>query len=267
MEMSSNIDYKTVVIAIVFSVILSTGITMTVPQVQDAIRGPQGEQGIQGIQGKTGSPGISEVTQAELDELVLIINELESDRDEIYDYIWARIIGGETSSLWDILGGLQEDPGGMAVAADPIRIAGVDPWDTLTTLSSDIYYLRDEFENLRDHIRDDLIPRIEDLETDMPDMTPIMTSIYDSGWFGINAGTSKYLTTLPNQNVFVYMIGRTSGNTAHQEYYGGDSQLLGTVQLNKGAYWMINSDKQLRVYRELNDNYYKYIRVVVWQLP
>jgi len=55
--MSSNIDYKTIVIALVFSVILSTGIVMTVPQVQDALRGPQGEQGLQGIQGERGPIG------------------------------------------------------------------------------------------------------------------------------------------------------------------------------------------------------------------
>jgi len=65
MVMSSNIDYKTAVIAIVFSVILSIGIIMTVPQVQDALRGsqgelgPQGEQGIQGISGEQGIQGES----------------------------------------------------------------------------------------------------------------------------------------------------------------------------------------------------------------
>jgi len=55
--MSSNIDYKTIIISIVFSVILSTGTIMTVPQVQDALRGPQGEQGPQGVQGPQGPPG------------------------------------------------------------------------------------------------------------------------------------------------------------------------------------------------------------------
>jgi hypothetical protein len=56
-EMLSNIDYKTIVISIVFSVILSTGTIMTVPQVQDALRGPQGEQGPQGVQGSQGPMG------------------------------------------------------------------------------------------------------------------------------------------------------------------------------------------------------------------
>ena len=64
--MSSTIDYKTVVIAIFISVVLSTGIIMAVPQVQDALRGPQGEQGppgeigpqgVQGPQGDTGEVG------------------------------------------------------------------------------------------------------------------------------------------------------------------------------------------------------------------
>ena len=58
MEMSSNIDYKTVVITIVLSVILSTGIVMTVPQVQDALRGPQGDHGLQGAQGIQGIQGL-----------------------------------------------------------------------------------------------------------------------------------------------------------------------------------------------------------------
>lgn len=56
--MSSNIDYKTVVIAVVFSVILFTATIMTVPQVQDALRGPQGMAGIQGPQGDQGLQGI-----------------------------------------------------------------------------------------------------------------------------------------------------------------------------------------------------------------
>ena len=64
--MSSNIDYKTVVIAVLLSVVLSTGIILAVPQVQDAIRGSQGElgpqgevgpQGVQGSQGDTGEVG------------------------------------------------------------------------------------------------------------------------------------------------------------------------------------------------------------------
>ncbi len=64
--MSFNVDYKTVVIATFLSVILSTGIIMTVPQVQDALRGPQGEpgpkgepglQGVQGLQGLKGDTG------------------------------------------------------------------------------------------------------------------------------------------------------------------------------------------------------------------
>jgi len=58
MGMSSNIDFKTVLIAIVFSVILSIGIIMTVPQVQDVLRGPQGEPGPQGEQGIQGVQGI-----------------------------------------------------------------------------------------------------------------------------------------------------------------------------------------------------------------
>lgn len=55
--MSSSIDYKTVAISIVFSVILSTATIMTVPQVQNALRGPQGEQGPQGVQGPQGPKG------------------------------------------------------------------------------------------------------------------------------------------------------------------------------------------------------------------
>jgi len=59
--MSSNSG--TIVIAILCSVILTTGIIMTVPQVQNTLRGPQGEpgiqgeQGIQGVKGDTGDKG------------------------------------------------------------------------------------------------------------------------------------------------------------------------------------------------------------------
>ncbi len=56
--MSSNIDYKTVVIAILCSIILSTAIVMTVPQVQEAMIGDTGEEGPQGEQGEQGEQGI-----------------------------------------------------------------------------------------------------------------------------------------------------------------------------------------------------------------
>jgi hypothetical protein len=55
--MSSDIDYETVVIAVFFSVILSTGIILIVPPVRDALRGPQGEPGPQGVQGVKGDTG------------------------------------------------------------------------------------------------------------------------------------------------------------------------------------------------------------------
>ena len=98
---------KIVAIAIIISVVTSMAATysmiMYVPQIQDALRGPQGEmgpqgiqgeQGIQGIQGEVGPqgeqgecgprgytgpqgpPGVSEVTQAELDEVALRIDGL-----------------------------------------------------------------------------------------------------------------------------------------------------------------------------------------------
>jgi len=55
------VEKKTVAIAVVLSVILSTalsyGIIMIVPQVQDALRGSQGEPGIQGLQGPKGDAG------------------------------------------------------------------------------------------------------------------------------------------------------------------------------------------------------------------
>ena len=55
--MPSNIDWKTIIIAIIFSVIIFTVITMTVPQVQDALRGLQGEVGPQGEPGPQGDTG------------------------------------------------------------------------------------------------------------------------------------------------------------------------------------------------------------------
>ena len=55
------VDKKTVAIAVVLSVILSTaisyGVIMTVPQVQDVLSGPQGELGSQGVQGLQGPQG------------------------------------------------------------------------------------------------------------------------------------------------------------------------------------------------------------------
>ncbi len=111
---SSAQSKATIAIAIGFSVTLSTVTIMYVPQVQEAILGPQGEpgpQGEQGIQGETGSPGISEVTQAELDELAIRINELRNiifDMDDnlddnlrIIDYMGAELHDLKTFSTPD----------------------------------------------------------------------------------------------------------------------------------------------------------------------
>ena len=59
--MSSNVSYTTIVIAVVLSVALSTATIMTVPQVQDALRGPQGEPGQQGEVGAPGAQGLQGV--------------------------------------------------------------------------------------------------------------------------------------------------------------------------------------------------------------
>ena len=63
--MSSN--SLNVVIAVLLSVVLSVGVIMYVPQVQEVLIGPQGEQGISGesitgLQGRQGVQGIQGVT-------------------------------------------------------------------------------------------------------------------------------------------------------------------------------------------------------------
>ena len=54
--MADNPDWRTIIIAIILSIIVSTGI-MNVPQLQDALRGPKGEPGPPGPPG----PGLGEL--------------------------------------------------------------------------------------------------------------------------------------------------------------------------------------------------------------
>ena len=56
--MSSDIDYRTILISIILSILLFYAIILTVPQVQGALRGPPGDVGPQGEQGREGTQGI-----------------------------------------------------------------------------------------------------------------------------------------------------------------------------------------------------------------
>lgn len=217
--MADNPDWRTIIIAILLSVIVSTGI-MNVPQVQDALCGPKGDTGPQGIQGIQGEPG--EVTQAELDELAIRIDELEStiaDMDAELDDHLSKI-----ENLWRAL---NEESG-------------------------------NRFEN-----DESMLQVISDLKTfTNPD--------FDSGWITLPRGTSKFICTLDDTNVFVYMIGRTDSGKIHQHYYGGDYyNPAGEVDwLSKGAYWYIDGNDKLSIFRWYNDedNAYDEVRVLVWHL-
>ena len=133
-----------IVVAVIISVALSSAVTYTmimyVPQIQETLRGPQGPQGEQGIQGEKGDlglqgpqglqglvgpqgpigpPGVSEVTQAEFDELTLRIDEvvayslLKAEMGVAPEYI----IDGITDNIFDELGiGFAKSILGSAIA-------------------------------------------------------------------------------------------------------------------------------------------------------
>lgn len=289
---------------------------MTVPQVQDALRGTPGELGLQGeqgipgesitgprglrgptgdvgpegprgVQGIQGEPG--EGTQAELDELAIRIDELgnmiaeieeggigilqltsnivtleetivslESDIDQIYDYIRDRIIGYDPLDLYS---SLQVTPGEfMHVDPGTIGIVGVDPWDTLIALSSDVNDLRTHVYDLRSDL-DNVIDNLADMKT-------LSNPDFDTGWVTITPGDFKvfYFDTsviYDINNAFVYMEGKySSGITIHQDFYGGyvdDSNYY-------GANWALY-ENALRIDRLPKDDVWTKIRVRIWQLP
>lgn len=100
--MSSNIDYKTVAIAIFFSVILSTGIIMTVPQVQDALRGPQGESGPQGEQGPQGVPGVPYWSDNEVENVTA---------NHVNNGVTANVSNGGSDSIFSASDYFPTEPG------------------------------------------------------------------------------------------------------------------------------------------------------------
>ena len=80
--MDEKYGLKTIAIAIVLSVILSTTISymmLNLPQIQDALRGPRGEPGLQGVQGLQGSIGLPGLG---LGELIYDSGWIAIDQDE-----------------------------------------------------------------------------------------------------------------------------------------------------------------------------------------
>ena len=87
--------------------------------------------------------------------------------------------------------------------------------------------------------------------------------IHDSGWITMDGNNSLEICILDDPNVFVYMIGKYPSVKAHQLFYGleinGDRE--------SGAFWWIDKDNQLFVYRGSDSIHYVQVRVLVWQLP
>lgn len=284
--MSSNSFNTVLVIAI--SVILSTGIVMYVPQVQDAIRDPQvetglqGEQGIPGpqglrgptgytgdvgsegptgsagpigltgeqgdigpqgldgslgIQGETGPigpAGISEVTQAELDELYIRIDELGNMIAEL------EAVGVDEEAIW------------TAIYSNNNTIESLE--STMADMDAELDYNLSEIDE-----------RINALEL-------YSTLIYDSGWKTVEQGKSLYLCQLDHTHVIVYMIGQfhtgsswgeviSHYNYGGNQYYRSDSEFI-----ERGATWFITPTKQLWVSRRRDDTSYEKFRVYVFEI-
>jgi hypothetical protein len=92
---------------------------------------------------------------------------------------------------------------------------------------------------------------------------------YDSGWLSFPPLTYKTIThNLGTREIIVYMFGRFggSGNT-HQRSYGGDSWDAFT---SYGAFWESMDENSIWVYnaaRGTPDDFWKYVRVLIWGIP
>ena len=121
--MSSNIDYKTVVIAVLISVVLTAGIAYWKPSNigPQGVQGPQGiqgEQGLQGIQGEQGLTGI----QGEPGESIIgpigpqgepgevyIDDDLRQEYEDLLDSINMAVVEGFTQTIeYNISAGTDE---------------------------------------------------------------------------------------------------------------------------------------------------------------
>ncbi len=230
--MSSNIGFKTLVIAVFLSVILSTGIVMYVPQVQDTLHGPQGEQGIPGVQGLQGIQGVQGPEGPE------------------------GPIGPKGL-------GLQGETGEQGIPGEPGADANCS--DLETKHADDYLKLISMIHDLTDLIRITYGRRIEALEAAPPG--GLGELFYDSGWISLTRNVPTYLCTLDDpSSVFVYMIGRDYGTDIHQIYYGSVISDLEGDHKFYGAFWYIDG-YSLKVLRRFNDQNWDEVRVRVWQLP
>jgi len=236
---------------------------MYVPQVQDALIGPQGElgiqgvpgeQGVQGLQGRAGNTGAvgpvgpAGIQGPEGPEGAQgpqgVPGELGSDAD------LAALEAQHTADI-TALGNAMSD-----LIAQNVAIS--------TQHSADLALLQSQIAEL-----ESTVTALEAVPSGFGEL------IHDSGWKAVGKGKDLTICTLEDPNIFVYMIGRNSYKSGHQEYYGGRTYDIHDDYISEGAVWFIEHQSSdwldyphtLKIHRFSNDSKYPEVRVLVWQLP
>jgi len=204
-------------------------------QGEPGIQGVQGLQGIRGLTGPTGPigltgpPGISEVTQAELVELAIRINELENMIAEL------EVYGVDEEAIWTAI------QGNINMIASTIGEIN-DNEASILQLNSKIETYEDTIESLQ-KIKSEMDAK---LDARIIALEMLSNPIYDSGWVSIEQDSSEKLYTLEDTNVFIYMIGRgTMGSLTHR-CYGGVTIHLDPDTRRYGAFWYCVSNARAR---------------------
>lgn len=137
-----------------------------------------------------------------------------------------------------------------------------------------------EIASLSDTVSD-LEAQLSQIEASIAD--PVIgfnTPDYDSGWIDIDQGGSVDVNhNLGTKNLFVYLIGaRTLENEdlIHQQHFGAEAYGLPEITpsggvatdfIDRGVFWHIRNDDQIKIVRVWDDNDWHRFRVLLWQLP
>ena len=96
----------------------------------------------------------------------------------------------------------------------------------------------------------------------------VNTPAYDSGWFTVeNSSRITLIHDLGTTEVLVYLLGKNSEGTIHQNNYGTNNDSAGTL----GMYWQNLTETEISIRRATDDLSAMYswdeARVMLWKIP
>jgi hypothetical protein len=121
-----------------------------------------------------------------------------------------------------------------------------------------------------DSLNTTLTNRINDLETEIAilNATKLGTPDKDSGWMSIGQGSEIiYTHNLNTTDLLVYMIGKFNDSSSpyiHQIQYGSDNM---PPYQAAGARWYDLTSTTIRVRREIGDQNWVWVRLILWKIP